>query len=79
MKFLTPKFAFIASVILWVLIVLPFFVPQLNILEPCILGLPFVVFLQYLVIFLQLLLCVFCKKYVWDPFDANADEGGETK
>lgn len=76
MRYFTPKFAFIASVILWVLIVLPFFVPQLNVLEPYILGLPFVVFLQYLVLFLQLLLCIFCKKFVWDPFDADSDEEG---
>ena len=74
---LTAKFAFWSCAVIWVLILLPFFVPALNTITPHVLGLPFVVFWQYMLIALHLVLCVICQKYVWDPFEANNEDRKE--
>lgn len=74
---LSARFAFWACVVIWFFALLPFFVPALNTLEPLVLGLPFVVFWQYLMLVLHVILCVFCAKYVWDSFDANEKEVGD--
>lgn len=68
---LSAKFAFWSCVVIWIFALLPFFVPALNTLKPLVLGLPFVVFWEYLAIVLHVLLCLFCAKYVWDSFDAD--------
>ncbi len=74
---LTARFAFVSCLVIWGLILLPYFVPSLNTLTPKILGLPFVVFWQYALIALHIILCIVCKRYVWDTFDAHDDQGGE--
>jgi hypothetical protein len=73
---LTGRFAFWSCLIIWGLILLPFFIPALNTLTPKVLGLPFVVFWQYFLITLHFILCVVCAVCVWDPFDAN-QKGGD--
>ena len=61
------------------MIFMPYFVPVLNTLTPRILGLPFIVFWQYLMISLHIVLCIICKKFIWDPFDADQGRDGEDK
>ena len=72
----TAKFMFWSIAFLWAAIMLPFFIPGLNSLLPVVLGLPFVVFLQYLLIGLHLALCVYGRYYVWDAFDKKQNDEG---
>lgn len=69
MKHLTGKFVFFSVVGIWILAVLPFFVPAINSIEPRILGLPFVVVWEFIVLALHILLVVVSALYVWDTFD----------
>lgn len=73
MKF-SAKFVFVCTVVIWVLLVLPFFIPALNRIDPKVLGLPFVVFWQYALIAAHIVLLVFSAYKVWDPFDAVETE-----
>lgn len=70
---LSAKFAFWACAVIWALILLPYLVPVLNTIEPKILGLPFTVFWQYLLYILHLILCIVCKKCIWDPFETEEE------
>ena len=79
MKF-TPKAVLAAELICWVLICLPFFVPALNTVDPKILGLPFLVVYDLVIIAAHTVLLFAAKKYAWDTFDADIDwkeKGGE--
>lgn len=68
---LTTKFALGACLVIWVMAVLPFFVPALNSMEPLVFGLPFVVFWEGLALVLHIVLLFICEKYVWDGFDGG--------
>ena len=72
MKF-TAKHVFIAEVLSWILIWLPFFVPAINKIEPRVLGLPFIVVYDIVIIALHTALLIFAKQFVWDTFDADID------
>jgi len=78
MKNMSAKHVFWTTLFLWVLLLLPFFVPALNTLEPHILGLPFIVFYDFTIIGLHIVLLFICKKYVWDPFDAVDVKKGDS-
>ena len=43
-----------------------------------ILGLPFIVFYDFTIIGLHIVLLFICKKYVWDPFDAVDVKKGDS-
>lgn len=69
MKNLKAKHIFWFTVVLWIFAYLPFFVPAINSLEPHVLGLPFVVFYEFVIIAIHIAELFVCAKYVWDPFD----------
>lgn len=73
---LTPKFALLSLVVIWILACLPFFIPRLNSLEPHILGLPFIACYILAVIALHVILLFVCKNHIWDTFD-KGEEGKE--
>lgn len=70
----TAKKVFLCCIILWTAMLMPYFIPQLNKLDPVIIGLPFTIFWQYMIILLHLILCVFSSKYVWDDFNGGENE-----
>lgn len=70
---LTAKHVLLAEIICWVLICLPFIVESLNTIEPRILGLPFIVFYDVVIIAMHTFLLLAAKKYAWDTFDADID------
>jgi hypothetical protein len=71
MKF-TAKHVCAITALLWLLLFLPFFVPELNTIEPHVLGLPFIVFYDFAIIFVHIALTFVAKKYTWDSFDKDA-------
>lgn len=75
MKF-TARTVFGITVILWILLCLPFFVPALNTLEPRILGIPFIVFYDFVLYAAHIALMFLAKRYAWDEFTADSQEGG---
>ena len=68
---ITARFVFVGTLIIWTLMLLPYFVPVLNTLVPTIFGLPFIVIWQYTLIGLHMFLALFAAKRIWDPFDKN--------
>ncbi len=75
MKF-TPKMTFAGVLLIWVFAAMPYFVPAINSITPLVLGLPFVVFWEFLAIVLLIVLLIVCKNYAWDTFDREDSEGG---
>lgn len=74
---LTAKQVLLAELLCWVLICLPFFVDSLNSIEPRILGMPFIVVYDLLIILMHTALLLVAKKYAWDTFDADINWNAE--